>query len=533
MEIYDKFFDDLIHLSPSLNDYLQLPQYKSLRTKLKNSISPEYIKKTKKFYQKYDKILKEKKSKNIYDKVLKYEIKINLEGYKYNFQYFPIDQMNNIVSFYIQLLNGTGEYLYQTHEDYKAFMIRNRDFAIYCCQMISNMYKGISKKMVLPKPIVKMLISDIENIMNNKDYINPKVPKKLKKEWDKNVEEYVVMPIKNLLLFLKTKYLKAARKTLGYSSLPDGKNMYKYLVKSMTTNSKLSVKQIHELGLKEVKRIFSEMKMVMKRMNYKKDFKHFVKHIKSLKYNKFKNANEAMNHYKNTRDYLWKYIMPEFFDIKIKKNYEIKRVPKATQDSAPLAYYVGGSLDGKRDGVFWLNLRNPKEMLKSDDLTLSKHEGIPGHHFQITLTNESKKIPMFIKIANYIGYIEGWALYAENIGEYEDDLEYFGKLNSEMLRAIRLVVDTGIHYYNWSYKRCFNLFRKYTTMSDGEINAEVYRYVADPGQALAYKIGELTILKLRDEYLKKNNNIKKFHTLVLEDGPLPLDILIDKIKNSK
>ena len=178
MEIYDKFFDDLIHLSPSLNDYLQLPQYKSLRTKLKNSISPEYIKKTKKFYQKYDKILKEKKSKNIYDKVLKYEIKINLEGYKYRFEYFPIDQMNNMVSFYIQLLNGTGEYLYQTHEDYKAFMIRNRDFAIYCCQMISNMYKGISKKMVLPKPIVKMLISDIENIMNNKDYINPKVPKK-------------------------------------------------------------------------------------------------------------------------------------------------------------------------------------------------------------------------------------------------------------------------------------------------------------------------------------------------------------------
>ena len=168
-------------------------------------------------------------------------------------------------------------------------------------------------------------------------------------------------------------------------------------------------------------------------------------------------------------------------------------------------------------------------MLKSNCLALSKHEGIPGHHFHITFMNENKKIPLFIKTSNYTAFIEGWALYAENLGEY-DDISYFGKLNSEMLRAIRLVVDTGIHYYNWDYKKCFDLFKKYSIYPDSEIDAEIYRYVAIPGQALSYKIGELTILNLRKKYMEKHNDIKEFHRLILENGQLPLEILVNKLK---
>ena len=170
-------------------------------------------------------------------------------------------------------------------------------------------------------------------------------------------------------------------------------------------------------------------------------------------------------------------------------------------------------------------------MLKLDCLAQSKHEGIPGHHFHITYMNENKKIPLFIKTSNYTAFIEGWALYAENIGyDKTYDISYFGKLNSEMLRAIRLVVDTGIHYYNWSYNKCYKLFKKYTTFSNIDIEAEIYRYIALLGQALSYKIGELTILELREKYMKKYNDIKNFHKLVLENGQLPLDILIDKFK---
>ena len=192
------------------------------------------------------------------------------------------------------------------------------------------------------------------------------------------------------------------------------------------------------------------------------------------------------------------------------------------------AYYINGDLVGNRDGIFYLNTRDVKHMLKSNCSALSKHEGIPGHHFHITYMNENKKIPLFIKTSNYTAFIEGWALYAENLGDY-DDIGYFGKLNSEMLRAIRLVVDTGIHYYNWDYKKCYNLFKKYSIFPDSEIEAEIYRYVAIPGQALSYKIGELTILSLRKKYMKKHNNIKQFHKLVLENGQLPLEILINKI----
>ena len=190
---------------------------------------------------------------------------------------------------------------------------------------------------------------------------------------------------------------------------------------------------------------------------------------------------------------------------------------------------MGGDVLGKRKGIFYLNTRDTKNMLRSDALTLSKHEGVPGHHFQISYTNENKKIPMFIKASNYTGYVEGWALYAEGVGEYTNDLEYFGKLNSEMLRAVRLVVDTGIHYYNWDYKKCYNVFKKYTTFPDSEIESEIYRYVADPGQALAYKIGELTILDMKNKYLKTHSDIKKLHDIVLENGPLPLDLLKTKI----
>jgi uncharacterized protein (DUF885 family) len=137
---------------------------------------------------------------------------------------------------------------------------------------------------------------------------------------------------------------------------------------------------------------------------------------------------------------------------------------------------------------------------------------------------------MFIKAGNYTGYIEGWALYAEQIGEYENDLEAYGKLNSEMLRSVRLVVDTGLHYYNWTYNQAYKVFKDNTTFPDSEIESEIYRYVAMPGQALSYKIGELTILNLKNKYMVKHNNIKKFHRLILENGPLPLDILINKLK---
>ena len=532
MSLYDKYFDDLIKLFPSLNDYMRIPKYKNLQVHFENSISEAYTEKMRNFLLKYKKILDKKKNLTIHDKVLKYDIDSSLEGIDYPLNLLPISQMENSVSDYIQSLSGSGSgvYVFKTTRDYEDFMSKNKEFSIWCYQAIINFQLGVLRNVVLPKIIAEKTINDIESLIKGKSYVNKSVPKSLQKKWDVNVKKYVLMPIDALLLYLKKVYLPNTRETLGYSSMENGKEMYEYIVKTQTTNSKLSVKQIHNLGLSEIKRIREEIKLIMKNMNYKGDITSFMKYVKTLKHNKYKNKKELMDDYKRIRARLWKEVIPKYFDVKIGKNYTIKEVPAEIAGSMAAAYYMGPDIMDTRDGIFYLNTRDIGGMLKSGAHVLSKHEGIPGHHFQVSYVNESKGIPMFMKASNYTGYIEGWALYAENLGEYDNDLEYYGKLNSEMLRAVRLVVDTGIHYYNWSYKQCYDVFKKNTVLPDSEIEAEVYRYSAMPGQALAYKIGELTILDLRDKYLKKGGKIKKFHRLVLEDGPLPLDILIEKIK---
>lgn len=533
MNIYDKYFDEYIKLFPSFNDALRIPKYKKLQIHYENSISDFYIEKIKKFYLKYLEILNKNKKLNIYDKCLKYNLVQSLEGFEHQLHLMPISHFENHIINYVQLLNGTSYFIFESIQDYKDFMLKNKDFLIWCTQLIINLQLGISKKLVLPKIITEKLINDLEKLINDKNFCknNKNVPKSLQKEWILNVKEFVLKPIKNVLDFLINIYLPNCRSTLGYSSLPNGKKIYKYIVKTNITKT-LSIKRIHNLGLKEIKRITVEMEKVITNLKYTKGIKRFMKHLITTSSNQYKNKEEIFHDYENTRKYLWENIIPEYFNITIKEPYEIKPVPTELEKSMAGAYYMGGDLISSRNGVFYLNTRDFRTILKSNCLTLSKHEGLPGHHFQITYMNENKKIPLFIKTSNYTAFIEGWALYAENLGydKYiEYDVTYFGKLNSEMLRAIRLVVDTGIHYYKWNYMKCYKLFKKYTIFPDSEIEAEIYRYVALPGQALSYKIGELTFLELRKKYMKKYNDIKSFHKLVLENGQLPLNILIDKI----
>ena len=528
MKLYDIYFNEFINIYPLYNDLLRLPKYKKLQVHYENNISDSYLERIKEFNTKYLDILNKKNKLNIYDECLKYNINQSLEGLKYDLHLMPISQFENHISNYIQLLNGTGYFIFENINDYKDFMLKNKEFSIWCNQLIINLQLGINKNIVLPKIICKKLIDGIEETINSKSYINKKVPKSLQTEWSNNINDFILRPIKNVLEFLINIYLHNCRITLGYSSLPNGKNIYKFLVKTNITKN-MSIKSIHNLGLKEINRITQEMENVVLKLNYKKGIKNFMEYLQTSKTNRYKNKEEVFIDYEKTRKYLWNVVLPEFFNLKIKKPYEIKPVPKELEDNMAGAYYINGDLIGSREGVFYLNTRDVKHMLKSNCLALSKHEGIPGHHFHITYMNENNKIPLFIKTSNYTAFIEGFALYAENLGEY-DDISYFGKLNSEMLRAIRLVVDTGIHYYNWNYKKCFDLFKKYSIYPDSEIEAEIYRYVALPGQALSYKIGELTILNLRKKYMKKQSDIKEFHKLILENGQLPLEILVDKIK---
>lgn len=527
MSVYDTYFDEYIKLYPTVNDIYRINKYKHLQKHYENNLSITNLSIIKDLNIKYLSIIDKRKKLNIYDKCLKYNLKLYLDGIKYNLHLMPINQLDNQISNYIQILNGTGYFIFETIDDYKDFMLKNKEFFIWCDQLIINLNLGIDNRLVIPKILCEKLIAELEDSITNESYYNRNVPINLRTEWDKNVNDYVIGPIVKVLDFLKKTYLTNCRNTLGYSSLPNGKQIYKYLVKLNITKN-MSVKKIHLMGVKEINKIAKQMNKIVRRLNYKDGVKNFMNHLQTVESNRYKSIKEVLTHYETTREYLSNDLLPKYFDERITKTYKIIPVPKDLENNSPAAYYLNGDLSGQRDGVFYLNMRNYKHMVRSECLSLSKHEGIPGHHFHITFMNENNKIPLFIKTSNYNAFIEGYALYVENLGEY-DDISYFGKLNNEMLRAIRLVVDTGIHYYNWDYNKCFDLFNKYTMFTKTDIDAEIYRYVAIPGQALSYKIGELTIKKLQKRFMKKHNDIKKFHKLLLENGQLPLEILIDKI----
>ena len=205
-------------------------------------------------------------------------------------------------------------------------------------------------------------------------------------------------------------------------------------------------------------------------------------------------------------------------------------VPKYEENSRGLAYYMRPSTDGKRKGKFYINTKNLKSIPKYEVTALSLHENIPGHHYQLSKSLDNN-LPKFLKYFGFTSYIEGWGLYSENLIKYNYDLNYFGKLNYELHRSVRLVVDTGIHYFNWNFEKCEDFMKKYIFMSENDIEKEIMRYIAIPGQALSYKIGELTIKKLRNEFLKKNRNknIKDFHKKLLDIGAIPLFLLKEYI----
>ena len=530
-KLYLDYFEDSLRLSPSSNDYLNYSKMNYLRKYFENFLSPAHIKKQKAFYKKYDRLLKKKNAGikpadySLFDKVLKYEIDTSLESFKYPLQYMPLNQMDNIITQYMEMASGAGLIIFERPEDYRIFLEKTKQFAVLCAQMITNIRIGMRRKYVLPRVIAEMTISELEGAISYKTWTNPKVPPAMKKQWDAIMEKYLVGPTLAIIHFMKTEYLPSTTEKIGYSALPNGRNLYKFIVKSYTTIDTMTIADIHNTGRREVRRIFEEMKKVKTQSGFKGSIAEFNNHLKTAAKYHFDNEADLMHAYLDEEKAIWKTIVPKYFDIFPSYTYSIKKVPAFMEESAPAAYYWSGDFENKRKGTFYINLRDVKSMAKMDVEVLSLHEGNPGHHFQQTIQMESKNIPLFIKSANYVSYVEGWGLYSENLGEYRDILSYYGKLNFEMMRAVRLVVDTGIHYYGWTFKRCKDYFLKYTSLPISEIDAEIYRYIADPAQALAYKIGELTIMELREKYLARGGDIKTFHRLVLENGNLPLKVL--------
>ena len=324
--------------------------------------------------------------------------------------------------------------------------------------------------------------------------------------------------------------LPACFDQVGIWQVPHGDELYAYDVRRYTTTN-LTPDQVHEIGLKEVARVRAEMDAVMKQTGFKGSRDDFFKYLRTDPRFFYKSPNDLLEAYKA----LAKTVDPNLVKVFRKlprEPYGVEAIPAVAAPDTTAAYYRPGAADGSRAGTYFVNLYKPETRPKWEMLVLTLHESVPGHHLQIALAHEMGDIPKFRRFGGYTAFIEGWGLYAESLGDdmglYTDPYSKFGELTYQMWRAVRLVVDTGIHARHWSRERAIQYFLDNAPKAQLDIVNEIDRYIAWPGQALAYKIGELKIQELRaraHEQLGPKFNLKAFHEVVLGSGPLPLDIL--------
>jgi uncharacterized protein (DUF885 family) len=344
----------------------------------------------------------------------------------------------------------------------------------------------------------------------------------------------VVPTYRKLLGYMRDEYLPKCRTTVGLDALPDGAAWYAYNVRSVTTTD-YAPAQIHDIGLAEVERIHAEMREVMRQVGFKGDQDAFSDFMQKDPRFFYDDAQKLIDGYVAIKRRVAP-ALPKLFERMPAADYEVRAVEPFREKSASNGSYQAATEDGSRPGIFYANTYELKARPIWAMEALSLHEGNPGHHFQISLQREQKNLPRFRRFGGYTAYVEGWGLYAESLGRelgmYEDPYQYFGMLEAELWRAIRLVVDTGLHSKGWTREQVLEYMDDMSSAAEARAVSETERYIAIPGQALAYKIGQLKIRELRSRAegeLGAGFDVRRFHSAVLDDGALPLDVLEAKI----
>ena len=392
--------------------------------------------------------------------------------------------------------------------------------------LMDRVYRQIvlqSQSSVLHSPFYKIFI-DLPGSISNEDQII------LRREAKKVIKETVIPSYVLLEKFFNKEYLRQSRDTVGLYDIPDGRKFYEVLTKSFTT-TKLSPKEIHQMGLDEVRRIRGEMETVIKELEFEGSFKDFLTFLREDERFYYKTSEELFEGYLAVS----KRIDPEL--VKLFGNlprtpYGLRAIPEESAPDTTTAYYMSPSPDGLRPGYYYVNLYKPETRPKFEMEVLSVHEAVPGHHLQISLAMEMKEMPMFRRVSPYTAFVEGWGLYSESLGYdlglYKDPYSKFGQLTYDMWRAVRLVVDTGMHYFEWDRQRAIDFFLDNAGKSELDIINEIDRYIVMPGQALAYKIGQMKFLSIKEKArteIGKNFDIRGFHDVILSHGALPLNEL--------
>ena len=466
-----------------------------------------------------------------------------IEASNYPSYYLSLNQRGGVQSYY-----ETGDRLvYSSKQDYEDWLIRLSKYVDNIINTKNNIEKGIQNGYTQPRLVTSQVIAQIDNILNSNIEDNPYLKIFINADdsfFAKGEKEDLIIRATELIRvdiipayvelndFLKNIYLPNSRESIGLSDIPDGAAWYEYAARYHTTTN-LTPDEIHNIGLKEVKRIRNEMEQIINNLQWDGDFKSFLNYLRTSPRFYYDNPDDLLNAYLIMAKSIDP-LLPKIFKVFPRAPYGVIPIPAESAPFTTTAYY--NSPAKGRPGYFYANLYKPESRPKYEIPVLTVHEAVPGHHFQISIAQELENVPTFRKYQSFTAFVEGWGLYSEELGEfmnlYDDPYDKFGQLTYDMWRAIRLVVDTGMHYKDWSRQDAIDLFIENTAKSRLDIENEVDRYIAWPGQALAYKIGQLKILELRNKAeleLGDKYDIKDFHHEVLKRGSLPLDILEEYI----
>ncbi len=519
-----------------------------------NYLTEDYKAMEKAYYQKYKDALATFQDTSLSDSekmskaILEWECNRNLERMEFREDLTPINQMWTVQLTMGQYAGGTSAQPFKTVKDYENWLKRLDSYVVWMATAEERMREGIEKGYMLPKSLIKKVVPQLKTVTtkdldqhlffspvkNFPDDFNDLDKKRLTDAYTVMIKEKIIPAYQKLYDFMGTEYLAAGRTTSGIEGTPDGKAYYDYSIKLYTTTD-MTAKEIHQIGLDEVKRISMEMENVKQQVGFDGTLKAFFDYVRNKKeLMPFTDPQQVIDNFKAIHAKM-KPQVDQLFDHQPKTPFEIRRT-EAFREASASAEYNPGSLDGSRPGVFYVPIPDVTTYNLYSDEDLFLHEAIPGHHFQISLTQENEHLPKFRKTLWYSAYGEGWALYTESLGKelglYQDPYQYFGMLGAEMHRAVRLVVDTGLHAKGWTREQAIKYSLDNEAESEEAITSEIERYMANPGQALSYKIGQLKILELRaraEREMGKDFNIKEFHNQVLETGCVPLALLEEKI----
>ncbi len=546
-DFLDAYYEERLKLFPLEATQIGDNRYNNL---LPNDISENFRNELREFYTRYQSELDTHHRDSLstqeqvsYD-IFKREMEINLKGLTFKEHYIPVQQFWGMTLTMPQIGSGKSYQPFKTVKDYDDFLARVDAFAVWVDTAIVNMRKGLSTGYTYPKILMErvlpqakdMMVSDVtksifwEPVANMPDSISKEDKSRLTNAYTDAINNIIIPSYKKLHDFLRDEYIPKTRTSSGFSDITEGNELYQHLINFWTTTN-LKPDEIFKIGENEVLRIRREMEKIKDQTGFKGNLKAFFEYVNTnKKFMSFKSPEEVIEGF-NAIHLKMEPQLKKLFNLVPKTGFEVRQT-EAFRAASSSAEYNPGTPDGSRPGIFYVPIIDAQTFNYTGMETLFLHEAIPGHHYQIALQYENEELPRFRRFLWYGAYGEGWALYTESLGKelglYTDPYQYFGNLGDEIHRAIRLVVDVGIHTKGWTREQAIKYMMDNEAINEQTATAEIERYMAIPAQALSYKIGQLKILELRkkaSEALGEQFNISLFHDEVLKYGCLPLDIL--------